>query len=165
MNKNVTKVIGGAIVGAVIGYGIGGGRVADLEGMVRRLKYWLAGLGHGARNSDRTVIKVKGVAGEDCKAKVERFRIGNKRNHKVYWRVEGGDAPCVNGNGRPEIELRFDNAPDGTVWNSGTIRVKLQGTTPWTIPDNANFGIFPYHVWMVGTRSYEMADPELEIER
>ena len=173
MKNFVIGVVVGALVGALIGYLVWGRQVSDLQERVAQLEAKLATPAPvtpasagptAAGNPHIAVIVLQGALGEDCKAKVNPFLIGNKKNNRVYWDVDFDASQCQNGNGNWRIELRFDTAADGTVWNSGPITVKRQGISPWTIPNSANLGKFPYHVWMIGTRSYEMADPELEIE-
>jgi len=117
-----------------------------------------------ARGNPRSaVVTVSGDSGTQCKAKVDPFRIGNKRNLKVHWIVDADAAPCASGDWR--IELRFDNAADGTVWNGGTVTLARNGSTPYKISETANYGKFPYHVWYIsGGTSYEMADPEIQVE-
>ena len=106
--------------------------------------------------------------------KIDPFLIGNRRQQKVFWAVAADqeDAPCQpNGNWR--LELRFDNSNDGnnTPWNNGPVSIRSNGNaiTPWRIPNNANVGKFPYHVWMIppngGGDPYEILDPELQIEQ
>jgi hypothetical protein len=136
----------GAVVGALIGYLV-----------------WRSGGTTLARNPHSTVIVFKRTASGDCKADVDQYRIGNKKNNKVYWSVDLNESTCAPGNDW-YLELRFEDAADGTTWNNGTIRVNANGVTPWRIPSDAHEGIFKYHVWMIGARTYEVFDPELQIE-
>lgn len=171
--KLVIGLIIGAIVGALIGYLVWGRQVNDLQARVTQLEAKLAtpapappAVGTtGTGNPHIAVIVLQGAAGEDCKAKVNPFKIGNKRNNKVYWDVDFDDSQCQNGNGNWRIELRFLAGNGGGSWNNGPISVKRQGISPWLIPGTANLDTFPYEVWMIGTRQYKMADPELEIEQ
>ena len=168
MKNFVLGAIVGALVGAAIGYVMWGQQVNALQTRVDQLEAKLNAIPPvtttGTGNPHIAVIVLQGGQGEDCKAKVNPFLIGNKRNNKVYWDVDFEDSQCQNGNGNWHIELRFDADPTGPAWNNGTVNVKRQGISPWKIPNTANYGKFPYHVWMVGTREYEMADPELQIE-
>ena len=142
--RMVTGVVVGAVVAGVVAYAIWGRDRRD--------------------NPRSTVIVLDGAAATECRAKPTDVRIGNKRNQKIYFTVRHEDSACDTENNW-ELELRFGNASDGTVWNSGPIRVKKNGTTPWTVPNTANFGIFPYEIWMVDTATYRTGDPELEIEQ
>lgn len=171
MKNLMIGVLVGALAGAAIGYLVWGRQVSDLEARVGQLESKLASVPaampvEAARNPKAAVITVSGAADENCQAKVDPFLIGNRRNNKVYWIVDSDDAQCAGGNWR--IELRFDNAADGTVWNGGVITINRGGGPPFKIPNTANIGKFPYHVWYVrpgaGGETYEMADPELQIE-
>lgn len=172
MKNFVIGAIVGALVGALVGYLVWGRQVSQLEARVGQLESKLSSVpvsaptATAAGNPHAAVITVSGAAGDPCTAKVDPFLVGNKRNFKVYWIVDSDDALCASGNWR--IELRFDNAADGTVWNGGVITITRGGGPPFKIANTANIGRFPYHVWYVrpgpGGVSYEMADPELQIE-
>lgn len=172
MKNFVIGAIVGALVGALVGYLVWGRQVSQLEARVGQLESRPSSVpapapaAMAARNPHAAVITVSGAAGDRCKAKIDPFLIGNNRNLKVHWAVDSDDALCASGNWR--IELRFDNAADGTVWNGGVITITRGGGPPFKIPNTANVGKFPYHVWYVrtglGAVSYPMADPELQIE-
>lgn len=174
MKNFVIGVIVGALVGALVGYLVWGRQVSQLDARVAELESKLSAPppvtppAAAGGNPHAAVIVVSGAAGTDCTAKVNPDRIGNKRNAKVYWVVDNDDAQCTAGNWR--IILKFDNAADGTPWNGGDIDVGRNGVTPYKISNLAPQGkTFPYHVWYFqpgpGGRTYEMADPELEIEQ
>lgn len=172
--KLVIGLIIGAIIGALIGYLVWGRQVADLQARVAQLEAKLSSApapaargaaGAAAGNPHSAVIVLQGAQGEECKAKVDPYRIGNKRNNKVYWDVYFDESQCQNGNGNWRVELRFGAGSGGNGWSYGPINVKRQGITPFTIPADAPYDTFPYEVWMIGTRSYQMADPELQIEQ
>ena len=143
--KLMTGLIVGAIVGTLIGYLV-----------------WRSGGTTPARNPHSSVIVFKPTTSGDCKADVDPIRIGNTKNNKVYWSVDLNGSTCAPGNDW-YLELRFEDA-GSTTWNNGTIRVNANGVTPWRIPSDAHEGIFKYHVWMIGARTYEVFDPELQIE-
>lgn len=167
MKSLMIGVVVGALAGASIGYLVWARQLSEVEARVAQLESKLVGMPTEPLrgNPNAAVITVKGAAGGPCEAKVHPFLIGDKRNNKVHWSVDSDDARCAGGNWR--IELRFDNAADGTVWNGGVITINRGGGPPFKIPSNANIGKFPYHVWYVGQQggtAYEMADPELQIE-
>jgi hypothetical protein len=127
--------------------------------------------GSGGRllaNPNAATITVTGGFGTNCTAKIDPFRIGNKKNEKVFWEVVAEAPQCASSGGNWHLELKFDNDVNGTPWNGGTITVARNGVTPYKIQNNANVGKFPYHVIFVpgsGGSNYEMLDPELEIEQ
>jgi hypothetical protein len=188
--KLVIGLIVGAVVGAGIGYLVWGRQVSDLQARVAQMEARLAspppapapapkvapataasafGAAMG-KNPNLAVIEVSGAFGANCTVKVNPPLIGNKKNYKVYWVLDGDDAACGRGNWR--VELHFDNAANGTVYNGDQdVAVSRDTSTKYKIKNSDNAGLFPYHIWYVQTsgpgapKRYEMADPELEIEQ
>jgi hypothetical protein len=186
--KLLLSLIVGAAIGALIGYVVWGRQLDQVNSRITQLEAKLAEpastpapaapsvptietAGAGAafgKNPNVAIITVSGAFGGDCKAKVYPDRIGNKRNYKVFWVVDGDDAACARGNWR--VELHFEN--DGnTVYNGDQdITVPRDAATKYKIKNGDNPGIFKYRIYYVQTsgpgapKRYQMGDPELEIE-
>ena len=187
--KLVLGLIVGAVIGALIGYLVWGRQVGELQTRVTQLEQKTsvpppandravaalatvetAGLGGALGiNPNVAVISISGAFGEECKAKVYPPRIGNKKNFKVFWIIDGEDSQCGRGNWR--LVLHFENAANGTPYNGEQDIVVLPGEPRrYKIKNSDNDGIFPYTIRLVQTsgpgapKNYVVADPELQIE-
>lgn len=112
---------------------------------------------------DAVIVLSKGPTAQ-CLATINYPHTGGGRGDELSWSVVDDENNRCNPSGPWAVWLRFAG-PD-LPFDDRQIRVG-RSQKKVKIKSDANYGTFPYKVWMLGhgLSEYELIDPDVEVER